>query len=143
MVHVVSFRLETLRNRFEKWLFSGRKGYFEGLAVVKIAKMLYPEEIRLLRSRKCPWCGRYFATYAGLVVHLKSKSCGWQLWSMENHVLEVYVELKQKLEEIKHRKRGRGNYKLASSEGIVYRFKHITEAAAFYVNHVLKVAQHG
>jgi len=141
VVSVLGYRLEALRGRLERWLLGARAKHYELLAVVKLAKLLHPEEVRLLRGRKCPWCGRYFATYSGLKLHLKKSSCGWQLWDLENHVLEVYAELKQKLEEVKTRKGG--SYKLASSEGIVYRFKHIAEAAAFYVNHVLKVAQHG
>ena len=142
VVSVLGYRLEALRGRLERWLLGARAKRYELLAVVKLAKLLHPEEVRLLRSRKCPWCGRHFTTYSGLKLHLKSRGkCGWQLWDLENHVLEVYAELKQKLEEVKHRKGG--NYKLANSEGIVYKFKHITEAATFYVNHVLKVAQHG
>ena len=130
------FRVEFLRMKLRDFLLDGEDRFSSKFAVVKIAKLLFPEEIRQIRSGRCPFCGRRFLRKGDVKQHLKrSRECSWKLWDLENRILEVYVEMRSKLVI-------NGGYRLATNEGIV-KFKHITEAAAFYVNHVLKVAQHG
>ena len=126
----------------EKWLLNpGKNGKLERLAVVEIAKQLYPREVEMLGNLTCPFCGAVFTLRTSLRRHLgmsrKMTECRARFKNMVDHILETYVDFMDSLKILKYH--GRRRYRLTNSEGVAFKFKHITEAATFYVNNYAKV----
>jgi len=136
MVDRLNYNVSSLRNKVEKWIFNQGYGkYYERLAVVRIAELLYPRETKLIREGVCPWCGRKFAVYSSIKLHLARAGlptkCKMEFLNMINHILQTYIDFLSVLKYDSSWKSSR--YKLRDREGNVYVFKHISEAAEFYV----------
>lgn len=69
-----------------------------------VAKELYPEEIKVLRGKKCPFCGRKFTRRSSLFKHLNMSHrsrCSECFYMIIDYVLETYRRIHYMIRRIK------------------------------------------
>ena len=73
-----------------KWFLGFRTSLPNHLKIV--AKELYPEEIKVLRQKRCPFCGKEFSRRSHLFKHLNMSHrsrCSESFYMMIDYVLET------------------------------------------------------
>jgi len=134
-----------IRSKIITYLFRPWKtnGLHERYGFIIVLKMLYPDVVRKIRSRECPWCGRKFKQFSGIMLHLACKRssgfCRFEFLNVLYHVMDVYFEAKYAIKRL-HRLRAHGRYRIVDpATGERHYFKTISEAVRFYVNNYVKV----
>lgn len=142
--------MEKIRSKIITYLFKPWKtnGLHEKYGFITVLKMLYPEVVRKIRSRECPFCGRKFKQFSGIMLHLTCKRsngkggfCYFEFLNMLHHVMDVYYEAKYVVEIEKCGSRKKlGTYRITDhATGERHYFKTLAEAVGFYVNNYVKV----
>jgi len=140
---------EMIRNTIVTYLFKPWKvnGFHERYGFIVALKMLYPEVVRSIRSRTCPFCGRRFKQFTNIRQHLVRRKvngngslCYYEFLNIIYHVVDVYYEAKHVIEIEKQGNRKLGTYRITDpATGVRHYFKTISEAVRFYVNNYVKV----
>ena len=132
---------EFYRNLACTYLFKPWKvnGVHERYGFIAVLKMLYPEVVRSIRSRTCPFCGRRFKRFSDIKQHLtyahgfhRRTLCYYEFLDMLQHVAAVFMEAKNTI--IPNFSHGpRAKYRLRDRQGVQHCFKTIAEAVKFYI----------